>query len=60
VPALEVAGDLDLVDRQERGVDLVRQCLDRADAEARRSGDDLLFPVISATWSAPMRWTTRL
>ena len=43
VAALEVAGELDLVDGEEGGVGLRRHRLDGADAEARRRRDDLLL-----------------
>ena len=43
MPALEIAGELDLVDGDEGRVGLARHRLDRADEVARRAGDDLLF-----------------
>ena len=43
VAALEIAGELDLVDRHEGGVGLARHRLDRADRIFRADGDDLLF-----------------
>ncbi len=43
VAALEVAGKLDLVDREERGVGLGRHRFDRADPVAGLAGHDLLF-----------------
>ena len=43
VAALEVAGELDLVDGEEGGVGLRRHRLDRADPVARRRRDDLLL-----------------
>ena len=43
VPALEVAGELDLVDGNEGGVRLARHRLDRADGEARIGRRDLLL-----------------
>ena len=43
MPALEIGGDLDFVDGDERGVDLARHGLDRAHPEARVGRLDFLL-----------------
>ena len=44
MPAIQVSGQLNLVNRDELGVEIERHGLDRRNPEARLFRDDLLFP----------------
>ena len=57
--ALEIGGELDLVDGEEGDIDVGRHGLDGADPEARLAGMIFSSPVTSATAWSPTRRRTR-
>ena len=59
VAALEIGGELDLVDGEERDLDIGRHRLDGADPEARVGGDDLFLAGDQRHGGSPTRARTR-